>query len=177
MSEPARPDPTRPRNPFFPLAAFSSVLFIVTILALVAGVFGDPRAPLAQLLDRYAGRLLAGEVAAILVTGFLAMFVDRRQTKRSQKDSVHRPRMSSKIQAQIERLRDEPIAHNYLYHVAARPEISDLDFDRLLKRLTELETQHPEYDSPDSPSHKSSVGRPHRKGFVSVAASLSHVVD
>lgn len=86
MIEPM-PDPAHRRNPFFRLAAFSSVLFIVTILALVAGVFGDTRAPLAHLLDRYAGRLLAGEVAAILITGFLAMFVDRRQSLRSQKDS------------------------------------------------------------------------------------------
>jgi len=76
-------EPTHRRNPFFPLAAFASVLFIITILALVAGVLGDSRAPLAQLLDRYAGRLIAGEVAAILITGFLAMFVDRRQAKQS----------------------------------------------------------------------------------------------
>jgi hypothetical protein len=81
------PDPAHRRNLFFPLAAMASVLFIVTILALVAGVFGDSRAPLAVLLDRYAGRLIVGEVAAILVSGFLAMLVDRRQTLRSQKDS------------------------------------------------------------------------------------------
>lgn len=79
------------RNPFFPLAAISSALFIVTILALIASVFGDPRAPVAQLLDRYAGRLIAGEVALILLTGFLAMFVDRRQTKRTERDSLQAP--------------------------------------------------------------------------------------
>jgi uncharacterized membrane protein YbhN (UPF0104 family) len=72
-----------PRNPFFPLAAFCSALFIVTILAMLASVFGDERAPLAQLFDQYAGRLIAGEVAAILLTGFLALFIDRRQTLRS----------------------------------------------------------------------------------------------
>ncbi len=71
------------RNPFFPLAAFVSAVFIITILALVASVFGDERAPLARLFDQYAGRIIAGEVAAILVTGFLALFVDRRQTLRS----------------------------------------------------------------------------------------------
>jgi len=86
MSEPARP-----RNPFFPLAAFASALFIITILALVAGLLGDSRAPIAQLLDKYAGRLFAVEVAAILITGFLAMFVDRRQTKRAQKDNPQAP--------------------------------------------------------------------------------------
>ena len=78
--------------------------------------------------------------------------------------------MSSSIKAEIERLRDEINRHNYLYHVEARPEISDLDFDRLLKRLTELETQHPEYDSPDSPSHK--VGGAPIEGFVSVTHRL-----
>ena len=76
-------DTPAPRNPFFPLAAFFSALFIITVLALVASVFGSERAPLAQLFDQYAGRLIAGEVAAILVTGFLALFVDRRQTLRS----------------------------------------------------------------------------------------------
>ncbi len=85
------PDPVRQRNPFFPLAAFASALFIVTILALVAGVLGDSRAPVAQLLDRYAGRLIAGEVAAILVSGFLAMFVDRRQTIHAKKNSPQAP--------------------------------------------------------------------------------------
>lgn len=71
--------PAPSRNPFFQLAAFSSVLFIVTILALVASVFGDERAPMARFLDRYIGRILAVEVVAILLTGFLALFIDRRQ--------------------------------------------------------------------------------------------------
>jgi hypothetical protein len=78
------PKPGSSRNPFFQLAAFSSVMFIVTILAMVAGVFGDERAPIAQFLDRYIGRVLAAEVAAILLTGFLALFIDRRQTLRCQ---------------------------------------------------------------------------------------------
>src|SRR5258708_36735640 len=74
--------------------------------------------------------------------------------------------MSSSIKAEIERLRDEINRHNYLYHVAARPEISDLEFDRLLRRLTGLETKHPQDDSPDSPSHK--VGGAPVDGSVSV---------
>lgn len=79
------------RNPFFPLAAISSALFIVTILALIASVFGDPQAPVAQLLDRYAGRLITCEVTLILLTGFLAMFVDRRQTKRAERKLFQAP--------------------------------------------------------------------------------------
>lgn len=80
--------PSRRRNPFFALAALSSAVFIITILSLVASVFGDSRAPLARLLDRYAGRLIAAEVVAILITGFLALFVDRRQTLSVGNDSV-----------------------------------------------------------------------------------------
>ncbi len=44
--------------------------------------------------------------------------------------------------------------------------ISDLEFDRLLKRLQQLEREHPELDSPDSPSHK--VGGEPIEGFVTV---------
>ena len=85
------PDDSRPRNPFFPLAVFCSGLFVVTILALLASVFGDPQAPLARLLERYAGRLIAGEVAAILLSGFLALAVDRRQALREGQPTVKAP--------------------------------------------------------------------------------------
>ena len=80
-----------PRNPFFSLAAFFSALFIITILALVASVFGNEQAPLARLFDQYAGRLIVGEVVAILVTGFLALYRDRRQTLRSLNRAGEKP--------------------------------------------------------------------------------------
>ena len=88
---PLMPDSSPPRNPFFALTAFSAVLFVITILALVASVFGDPRAPLAGILNEYGGVLMAGEVVVILFAGFLALFVDRRQTLRSQNDSSKTP--------------------------------------------------------------------------------------
>ncbi len=88
-------DAPRSRNPFFPLAVVFSALFIITILAIFASVFGDERAPLARLLDQYAGRLIGGEVVAILVTGFLALLIDRRQTLRSRNDSLDRALKSS----------------------------------------------------------------------------------
>jgi DNA ligase (NAD+) len=88
--------------------------------------------------------------------------------------------MTNSAQAEIQRLRDELERHNYLYHVEARPEISDLEFDRLLKRLAELEREHPEYDSPDSPSHK--VGGAPVEGFTTVThrrpmLSIDNVYD
>ena len=78
--------------------------------------------------------------------------------------------MSKSICAEIDRLRDVLNRHNYLYYVEARPEISDLDFDRLLKQLEELERQHPEFDSPDSPTHK--VGGQPVDGFETVPHRL-----
>lgn len=71
------------------------------------------------------------------------------------------------IQAEIEQLRTEIERHNRLYYVEAKPEITDLEFDRLLKRLIELEQQHPEYATADSPSRK--VGGEPVDGFTTVA--------
>ena len=41
---------------------------------------------------------------------------------------------------------------NFLYYVKDAPEISDFEYDALLRRLEELEAAHPEYASPDSPT-------------------------
>jgi len=85
---------SRPPNLFFPLTVVFSGLFIVTILALVAGIFGDPQAPIARFLDRNGGMLLVAEVVAILVTGFLALATDRRQAL-ADKSSSSLPRTLS----------------------------------------------------------------------------------
>ncbi len=74
--------------------------------------------------------------------------------------------MSKKIQQRIEQLREKARRHNYLYHVLAQPEISDLDFDRLLQELADLEREYPQYDSPDSPTRK--VGGEPIEGFQTV---------
>lgn len=74
--------------------------------------------------------------------------------------------MSKSIQAEIERLREEIRRHNRLYFVEAKPEITDLEFDKLMARLQQLEAEHPEYDSPDSPSRQ--VGGQPVEGFETV---------
>ena len=74
--------------------------------------------------------------------------------------------MPDEIQQQIESLRTELERHNRLYYVDAQPEISDLDYDNLLKLLEQLEADHPKFDSPDSPTHK--VGGEPVEGFKSV---------
>ncbi len=54
----------------------------------------------------------------------------------------------------IEFLRKEINRHNYLYYVLARPEISDYEYDQLLRELKRLEEQFPEFASPDSPTQR-----------------------
>lgn len=52
----------------------------------------------------------------------------------------------------IEELRRELNRHNHNYYVENRPEISDFEFDRLLRELQELEAAHPECYDPNSPT-------------------------
>jgi DNA ligase (NAD+) len=56
--------------------------------------------------------------------------------------------------AEIARLRDAIRRHDYKYYVEASPEISDLEYDRLVARLKELEARHPELITPDSPTQR-----------------------
>ena len=62
--------------------------------------------------------------------------------------------MSQSAEKRIAQLTEELNRHNYLYHVEARPQISDREFDRLMQELIELEAKHPEYASPDSPTQR-----------------------
>lgn len=55
---------------------------------------------------------------------------------------------------EIEKLRREIEVHNRKYYLEARPEISDYEFDLLMKRLIELERHYPELVTPDSPSQR-----------------------
>lgn len=52
----------------------------------------------------------------------------------------------------VNELRDLIRYHNYRYYVLADPEISDAEYDRLLRELKELEERFPELKSPDSPT-------------------------
>lgn len=54
----------------------------------------------------------------------------------------------------VEELRRELNRHNHLYYVMNAPEISDRDFDMLMKELEKLEQEHPELDDPLSPTHR-----------------------
>lgn len=56
--------------------------------------------------------------------------------------------------ARMEELRREIRRHDRLYYVEAAPEISDLEYDRLMQELEELEAAHPEQVTPDSPTQR-----------------------
>src|ERR1700733_12198489 len=66
-------------------------------------------------------------------------------------------------------LREQIRHHEYLYYVLDQPEISDADFDKIMRQLKDLEAEHPELLTADSPTQR--VGGKPREGFVKVAHS------
>ena len=73
------------------------------------------------------------------------------------------------IKEKIENLRNKIRRHEYLYYVESNPEISDTEFDMMLKELEALEKEHPELITPDSPTQR--VG-----GAVTSFESITHRV-
>jgi DNA ligase (NAD+) len=58
------------------------------------------------------------------------------------------------VQEEIEKLRAEINRHNELYYIQSAPEVSDAEFDAMLKHLQDLEAAHPELVTPDSPTQR-----------------------
>jgi DNA ligase (NAD+) len=75
--------------------------------------------------------------------------------------------MSSKTDAaRVDELREVVDYHLYRYHVLDAPEISDAEFDRLWEELLALESEHPDLQTPDSPTQR--VGAPPSDKFAKV---------
>jgi DNA ligase (NAD+) len=72
-------------------------------------------------------------------------------------------------QKKIESLREKIRHHEYLYYVVDNPEISDGEFDKLMRQLKDLEAEHPDLVTADSPTQR--VGGKPREGFVKVPHS------
>ncbi|MFC2151650.1 NAD-dependent DNA ligase LigA [Bacteroidota bacterium] len=72
-----------------------------------------------------------------------------------------------KEKSRIEQLRNLLHHHNYQYYVLAQPEISDFEYDKLLKELIDLESNNPELFNPNSPSQR--VGNDITKEFQQVS--------
>ena len=69
----------------------------------------------------------------------------------------------AELRAQIEH-------HNYRYYVLDSPEITDAEYDRLLRELTDLEARHPELVTPDSPTQR--VGAAPAEAFGTITHRL-----
>src|SRR2546422_238154 len=91
--------------------------------------------------------------------------------------------MSSKattVDKRAAELRDILDYHLYRYHVLDDPEVSDAEYDRLFDQLKELEEEHPELVTPDSPTQR--IGAPPSERFRKVQhltpmGSLEKVTD
>ncbi|MCB1134524.1 MAG: NAD-dependent DNA ligase LigA, partial [Verrucomicrobiae bacterium] len=73
-------------------------------------------------------------------------------------------------ETRIRELRSELERHNRLYYTQATPEISDAEYDKLFRELEDLETKHPEFADPNSPTQR--VGGQPIEGFQ----QLRHLV-
>ena len=73
------------------------------------------------------------------------------------------------VEKKIEALREKIRHHEYLYYVQDQPEIGDSEFDKLMRQLKDLEAEHPELLTADSPTQR--VGGKPREGFVKVRHS------
>ena len=74
------------------------------------------------------------------------------------------------LKKRVEKVREEIEYHNFRYYVLDQPEISDAQYDRLLKELEKIEDQHPELRSPNSPTQR--VGASPRETFELVRHSI-----
>ena len=90
------------------------------------------------------------------------------------------PETLSQLRAQAEKLREQIDHHNYLYYVLDSPEITDVEYDRMLRQLEAIEHAHPELLAPDSPTQR--VGAAPSEKFGAVAhrkmmLSLANAMD
>ena len=77
--------------------------------------------------------------------------------------------MAESVSKQIEELRSALRRHEHLYYVLDQPEITDAEYDGLMRTLQELESGHPELITTDSPTQR--VGGKPREGFVKLRHS------
>ncbi len=87
---------------------------------------------------------------------------------------------AASFEREIAALRREIDEHDYRYYVLDQPIIADVEYDALMRRLRDLEEQHPELVTPDSPTQRVS-GRPasgfeeyfHKRAMLSLDNSYS----
>ena len=88
---------------------------------------------------------------------------------RAAKNDLIQPMGPKSVENKIEKLRETIRHHEYLYYGLDAPEISDAEFDALMRELKKLEAEHPELVTPDSPTQR--VGGKPKEGFPKVPHS------
>ena len=78
--------------------------------------------------------------------------------------------MPDSIAKQIKKLREEIQQHNYLYYVMDEPTLPDVEYDKLMRALQDLENAHPELITPDSPTQR--VGAKPLEAFLPAAHAV-----
>jgi DNA ligase (NAD+) len=87
----------------------------------------------------------------------------------------------NKVKQRVRELREIINYHNYRYYVLDSPEISDAEYDELMRELRQLEAEHPELVMPDSPTQR--IGAPpveafgvieHPQALLSLANAFSY---
>ncbi len=76
------------------------------------------------------------------------------------------PQNLDELKKELEELRQAIRYHDYRYHVLDSPIISDYEYDRLMARLRQIEAEHPEWITPDSPTQR--AGGPPAEKFTKV---------
>src|SRR5581483_7472749 len=127
---------------------------------------GDaPRYPVAPEQRWYVGASVGGAPALLQP--------DYRRWRRVSRENIPSHIIGSAMKdspsKRVEDLRKQLEHHEYLYYVLDQPEISDAEYDRLMRELRDLETAHPQLRTPDSPTQR--VGGQPREGFVKVPHS------
>lgn len=62
--------------------------------------------------------------------------------------------MNQAIQQRLQQLKDQLAYHNHQYYVLDNPSIPDADYDQLFQELKQIEQQHPELVTADSPTQR-----------------------
>jgi DNA ligase (NAD+) len=84
------------------------------------------------------------------------------------------------LEAEAEALREQISHHNYRYYVLDDPEVTDAEYDRLMRRLEALERDHPEVRTPDSPTQRVGAAPSEKFGVVvhrRMMLSLANAMD
>jgi DNA ligase (NAD+) len=93
--------------------------------------------------------------------------VTEKPSATSSSASSEAPPLSDDVRRRVDALREEIRRHERLYYVESRPEITDAEFDGLMRELVNLEEAYPELARADSPSHR--VGGAPAAGFETVS--------